>query len=96
LSLQGQVFVFDDGGGEPVALELLEVVRLRPPGSAAVAGMRAEPFSLLFRSRDNQVLRSERPKIVAPGFEACEVFLPRVMPPAGRPAGAVYYQAIFT
>jgi len=95
LSRQGQVFTFDDGSGQPASLELIEVVRLRPP-TAAVAGLRAEPFSLLFRGLDNQVLRSDQPTILEPGFEPCVVFLPRIMPPPGQPANAAYYQAIFT
>ena len=95
LSCRGQVLAFDDGSGQPVSLELLEVAKLRPPGPAAIAGMRAEPFSLLFRSVDNHVLRSEQPRILQPGFEPCEIFLPRIMPPPGWPAGAAYYQAIF-
>ena len=94
LNRKGEDFAFDDGGSQPVLLELIEVARLRPPGSAPVAGVRAEPFAPIFRSLENRVLRSEQPKIVEPGFEPCEVFLPRIMPPPRRPADAVYYQAI--
>jgi Domain of unknown function (DUF6916) len=74
---KGQVFSFQSEAGELVRLELLEVTTYQGSG---VPGLRAEPFTLVFRSVD---------------FEPCPMSVLRIQPPAGSQPGAVYYEAVF-
>ena len=75
--------------GVPVELRLIAVETLGPGGGRARA-----PFSLLFLSANGETLEMGLPRLVDPGFEPCELFLSRILPPAGLPAG-VYYEAVF-
>jgi hypothetical protein len=61
---------------------------------AVSPGAARKPFSLLFLSVKGETLRRGLPKLVDPAFEPREVFLSRVQPPVGLPAG-VYYEAVF-
>ena len=76
--------------GAPVEFQLVNVSSL---GLVKGPGQR-EPFSLLFFSVKGETLGRGLPKLVDPTFEPCEVFLSRVQPPLGLPAG-LYYEAIF-
>jgi hypothetical protein len=76
----------------PVELQLVAVSALGPAGSAA-PGHR-EAFSLLFRSVKGETFGRGLPKLVDSAFDPSELFLSRVQPPLGLPAG-VYYEAIF-
>jgi hypothetical protein len=101
LPYEGRVLTFlrpaDDpeNPGAPMEFQLVAVSALgpvkRPAGAAQ--GQR-EPFSLLFLSVKGETLGSGLPRLVDPAFEPCELFLSRIQPPMGSPAG-VYYEAIF-
>ena len=75
--------------GSPVELRLMAVETL----GVARGGART-PFSLLFLSVSGETLGVGLPRLVDSGFEPCELFLSRILPPAGLPAG-VYYEAVF-
>ena len=75
--------------GAPVEFRLIAVDAL-----ATARGAGRSPFSLLFLSVNGETLARGLPRLVDPGFEPCELFLSRVLPPAGLPAG-VYYEAVF-
>ena len=79
--------------GASVELELVAVSAMVPSGSVTPAGQR-QPFSLLFRSVKGETFGRGLPKLADSAFEPCELFLSRVQPPLGLPAG-VYYEAIF-
>jgi hypothetical protein len=74
--------------GAPVEFQLVAVSALGPS-----LGRRA-PFSLLFRSVKGETLGRGLPTLIDSAFEPCELFLSRVQPPVGLPAG-VYYEAVF-
>jgi hypothetical protein len=74
----------------------LELLRVFERGQEGWSGGRAIPFSLLFRPVDNAVLQPGLPWLVHPDVELCEISLQRIMPPPGFPAGAVYYEAVFS
>ena len=89
----GEIFTFEDpSGAGTVQLELLEVVKWPPNG---IPGGRAVPFSLIFRLAGGATLSPGLPRIIHPDLEACELFVPRIQPPPGWPADAVYYEAAF-
>jgi hypothetical protein len=86
------VFSFQSEAGEPVRLELLEVTTYQGSG---VPGLRAEPFTLVFRSVDGRTLDASLPLLQHPDFEPCPMSVLRIQPPAGSQPGAVYYEAVF-
>jgi hypothetical protein len=86
-------FLQPENPGAPIEFQLVAVTELGPRGFAAAPGSRA-PFSLLFRSLKGETLGTGLPKLIDAAFEPCELFLSRIQPPVGLPAG-VYYEAIF-
>jgi hypothetical protein len=91
---EGRVFTFlrpaDDreNPGAPLEFQVVAISALGP------ALDHREPFSLLLLSVNGETLGRGLPTLVDPAFEPCELFLSRVQPPLGLPAG-VYYEAIF-
>jgi hypothetical protein len=75
--------------GAPVEFQLVAVSALGPSS----LGHRA-PFSLLFRSVKGETLGRGLPTLIDSGLEPCELFLSRIQPPRGLPAG-IYYEAVF-
>lgn len=92
---EGRIYKFQNREGEAGAVEL-ELLAVAPHTPSGIPGTRAVPFSLLFRSVDNAVLRPGLPRLIHPDFEPFELFIPRIEPPDGRPRNAVYYEAIFS
>jgi len=100
----GEVFAFSNpegSGGQParVELELFAVKRLgwpetnwRPPAAEALAPGR-QPFSMLFRSPAPQPAGRCPLLMEHPDFAGCELFVGRVLAPAGDPKFC-YYEAI--
>jgi hypothetical protein len=101
LPYEGRILAFlrpaDDpqNPGAPMEFQLVTVSSLGPmKGPAGAPQGPRQPFSLLFLSVKGETLGKGLPKLADPAFEPCEVFLSRVQPPMGLPAG-VYYEAIF-
>jgi hypothetical protein len=91
---EGQIYRFEQPGGMGhVELELLEVGERT---ASAWPGGRAIPFTLIFRSVNNVLLRPGLPHLLHPEVEPCEMSLQRIMPPPGFAANAVYYEAVFS
>lgn len=79
-----------------IELELLTVTRLAPPPAGQPATLRAQPFELLFRAVDRKTLPDGLARFIHGEFGPDELFLGRIMPPAGMDRDQVYYEAIFS
>jgi hypothetical protein len=93
----GEIFhVRSSGVSEQLTLEieLLRVGRTGAPAKAP-AGIRTEPFHLIFRTLGRTELPAGLCQLVHEEFQPDEVCLVRIMPPVGMPADQAYYEAIF-
>jgi hypothetical protein len=94
LPFTGAIFRFQPpGDGEPLQMELLEV--MSPPKPARGGVYRREPFSLLFRGAPGQTMAPVLHTLLHEGFEPGLIFISRIIPPADRDPKEAYYEAIF-
>jgi hypothetical protein len=81
------------GSGEVIDLELIEAKTIGEGARPASAGMRQQPFSLIFRGPRDPMLSQRIYSLEHPTLGSLTIFLVPVGP-EGDPTG-LHYQAIF-
>ena len=89
----GERFLFRDASD--LALELT-LASVEGAGGTPPAGVRPDPFSLMFSGPARTPFVQGMLRLDHPDFEPCDLFLVRIMPPAGVTGGSAgWFQAVF-